>query len=243
MKKIGSNEHPEPLADCSRLRGDSKCWNFADLSGKLGPLLEFDRNPRAAAARIRAALRANGCAKEIPAEIGCVARALAASKVAGSFLCIGAGAGEIGAWVLDAMDHSSGLVALVQDEHEAAVLGRELDRDVRASVQLQDAESFLTDVCAHRFDLIVDLIPDEHPEAVLLGLGLLRAGGIYLASHPGRLLHEVFAGSALDSGAQPSTLEAGDFEVARLGDGLEALIVVRRSEPARRKRRSNPKIR
>lgn len=163
--------------------------------------------------------------------------------MAGSFLCIGAGAGEIGAWVLDAMDHSSGLVALVQDENEAAVLERELDRDVRASVHLQDVESFLSDVHAHRFDLIVDLIADHHPKAVLLGLGLLRAGGIYLASHPGGLSREAFTRSVPDSGAQSSTLAADDFEVARLGDGLESLIIVRRAEPARRKRRSNPKVR
>lgn len=172
-----------------------------------------------------------------------MARALAASKRAGSFLCVGAGAGEVGAWVLDAMDHSSGLVALVQDEDEAAVLGRELDRDVRASVQLQDAESFLTDVHAHRFDLIVDLIADDHPKAVSLGLGLLRAGGIYLAAHPGSLLRELFTRSVPDSNAPPPALEADAFEVARLGDGLDALIVVRRTEPARRKRRSNPRIR
>jgi hypothetical protein len=43
--------------------------------------------------------------------------------------------------------------------------------------------------------------------------------------------------------AQSSTLEADDFEVARLGDGLESLIIVRRAESARRKRRSNPKAR
>jgi len=163
--------------------------------------------------------------------------------LAGSFLCIGAGAGELGAWVLDAMDHSSGLVTLVQDANEADVLERELDRDVRASVHLQDAEAFLIDVHAHRFDLIVDLIADEHPRALLLGLGLLRAGGVYLASHPGSLSREAFTRSAPGSGAQPSAFQADDFELARLGNSLESLIIVRRSEPARRKRRSNPKVR
>jgi len=172
-----------------------------------------------------------------------MARALAASKMAGNFLCIGAGAGEIGGWVLDAMDYSSGLVTLVQDKDEAAVLERELDRDVRASVHLQDAESFLRDVHAHRFDLIVDLIADEHPRTVLLGLGLLQAGGVYLASHPGNLSRETFPRSASGSDGQPSSLEANDFEVARLGDRLDSLIIVRRAESTRRKRRSNPKAR
>ena len=206
-------------------------------------MLDFDRNPRATASRIRAALKANGCEREISPEIGCMARALAASKRAGTFLCIGAGAGEIGGWVLDAMDYSSGLVTLVQDKDEAAVLERELDRDVRASVHLQDAESFLLDVHAHRFDLIVDLIADEHPRAVLLGLGLLRAGGVYLASHPGNLSRETFTRPASGSDGQPSSLEADDFEVARLGDRLDSLIIVRRAESARRKRRSNPRAR
>jgi hypothetical protein len=227
----------------ANLRSNSKYWNFAGLSGKLGVLFEFDRNPRATASRIRAALKAGGCAREISTEIGCLARALAASKMAGTFLCIGAGAGEIGGWVLDAMDYSSGLVTLVQDKDEAAVLERELDRDVRASVHLQDAESFLIDVHAHRFDLIVDLIADEHPRAVLLGLSLLRAGGVYLASHPGNLSRETFTQSAPGSDQHPLPLEADDFEVARWGDQLQSLIIVRRTESARRRRRSNPKAR
>ncbi len=80
----------------------------------------------AACSRIRAALEANGCWREVASDIGSVASALAASKTAGTFLCMGDGAGEIGAWVLDGMDFSSGLVVLVQDPDEAAVLVREL---------------------------------------------------------------------------------------------------------------------
>jgi predicted O-methyltransferase YrrM len=206
-------------------------------------LLDFDRNPRATASRIRAALMANGCAREISPEIGCMARALAASKMAGTFLCIGAGAGEIGGWVLDAMDYSSGLVTLVQDRDEAVVLERELDRDVRASVHRQDVESFLLDVHAHRFDLIVDLIADEHPRAVLLGLNLLQAGGVYLAAHPGNLSRETFVRPAPGADGQPSSLEADEFEIARLGDRLDSLILVRRAVSSRRKRRSDPRAR
>jgi hypothetical protein len=167
-----------------------------------------------------------------------LARALAASKTTGTFLCIGEGAGEIGAWILDGMDHSSGLVALVQDEREAAVLERELDCDLRASVHLQDAASFLTDVRAHRFDLIVDLITDEHPRTVRLGLGLLGAGGVYLASHLGNLSHETLTRCDQAPDEQQSPLEPNDFEVARLGDRLNSLIIVRRTERIRPKHRS-----
>jgi predicted O-methyltransferase YrrM len=203
----------------------------------------IDQSPRAACARICAALEASGCAREISPEIGRMARALAASKTAGAFLCIGEGAGEVGAWILDGMDHSSGLVALVQDEREAAVLERELDRDVRASVHLQDAASFLIDVHAHRFDLIVDLVTEEHPKAVWLGLGLLRAGGVYLATHLGDLSHEVFTRCARESDGQPPPLEPEDFELARLGDRSDLLMMVRRAERIRPKRRPMPKTR
>jgi len=206
-------------------------------------VLDFDRNPPSNVARIRAALEANGCARELSPEIGSVARALAASKRAGSFLCLGAGAGEIGAWVLDTMDYSSGLVALVQDEAEAAVLEREFDRDVRASVHLQDAASFLVDVRAHRFDLIVDLITEAHPKIVQLGLGVLRAGGVYLGWHLERFSREALTQCAPGSGGQASALEPDDFEAARFGEGLGARIIVRRTQPAQPKRRSRAKTR
>lgn len=172
-----------------------------------------------------------------------MARALAASKMAGAFLCIGEGAGEVGAWILDGMDHSSGMVALVQDEREAAVLERELDCDVRASVHLQDAASFLIDVRAHRFDLIVDLITDEHSRTLRLGLGLLKAGGVYLASHPGDLSNEALRRCDQGPGEQPSPFEPNDFEVARLGDHPSSQMIVRRTEPIREKRRSRSPIR
>ena len=172
-----------------------------------------------------------------------MARALAASKTAGTFLCIGEGAGEIGAWVLDGMDHSSGLVALVQDEVEAAVLEHELDRDVRASVHLQDAESFLVDIRAHRFDLIVDLIADEHPTVVRLGLDVLEAGGVYLASHLGDLSDENFTRCTPRPNEQPASLESDDFEVARWGDRLDLAIIVRRTERVQMKRRPRPENR
>jgi hypothetical protein len=237
---------PRPVLVPSRFRGFDRIGNAGipqGFSASSTILLGFDQNPRAACSRICAALEAAGCTREISPEIGCSARALAASKAAGTFLCIGEGAGEIAAWILDGMDHSSGLVALVQDGYEAAVLERELDRDVRASVHLQNAESFLIDVHAHRFDLIVDLITDEHPRAVRLGLGLLRAGGVYLVSHLGNLSHEIFVKCDQGPDEQPSPLEPDDFEVARLGDHLDLLMIVRRTERIKPERRSRSKIR
>jgi len=214
------------------------CWNSSRASGKLGRVLEFDRNSSTNGLRIRAALEASGRASDISPEIGGLARALAASKQAGTFLCIGAGAGEIGAWVLDAMDYSSGLVILVQDESEARLLEREFDRDVRASVHLQEVESFLTDVRAHRFELIVDLLRGAHPAIVRLALGALAAGGIYLGW---QLVDPSSEGGAhTEDGSQrrASLFEPADFEAARIGARGDAWLLVRRTQPRRPERRA-----
>ncbi len=199
----------------------------------------LDRKPGATCLRVRVALEAAGCAPAIAPEVARLARALAASKPAGTFLCIGAGAGEVGAWILEGMDHASGLVVLVQDAREAAVLGRELDGDLRASVHLQNAARFLTDVRAHRFDLIVDLSEGSRSEVMRVGLALLRAGGAYLATHfDGRRL-ERFARSTRDADPDPPPFDPEEFETAPLGGRLDSLLVVRRAEPTRPKRRSS----
>jgi len=199
---------------------------------------DFDPNSPANGLRIRAALEAGGCASNHSPEIGRLARALAASKQAGTFLCVGAGAGEIGAWVLDAMDYSSGLVILVEDESEARLLERAFDRDVRTSVHLQDAESFLTDVRAHRFELIVDLLRGPHPEVVRLALGALAAGGIYLGWQLGDPSSEACANGDGGSQRHADLFEPADFEAARIGAHGDAWLLVRRAQPRRSKRRT-----
>jgi predicted O-methyltransferase YrrM len=197
----------------------------------------------ALAARVRAALEAHGCVRTVSPEIAGMARTLAASKSTGSFLCIGAGAGEIGAWILDGMDLSSGMVALVQDEREAAVLARELDCDVRASVHLQDARTFLIDVSAHRFELIVDLVAGERTATVQLGLCLLRPGGFYLAAHAENLSDEALTRSAAGSDEKFARLEPDDFALTRFGDRSDRLIIARRVTQLPAKRRSRSRLR
>jgi len=118
-----------------------------------------------------------------------------------------------------------------------------LDCDVRASVHLQDAASFLLDVRAHHFDLIVDLIADEHPETLRLGLGLLGAGGVYLASNLESLSLEILVRGDQTPNEKPSPLDPNDFEVARWGDHLNSMIIVRRTQRVRKKRRSTPPAR
>ncbi|HXV37494.1 MAG TPA: hypothetical protein VEC18_10110 [Myxococcota bacterium] len=204
-------------------------------------------------ARIRAALEAAGCARSLAPEIGGVARALAASQPAGSYLCIGPGAGELAAWILDGMDPSSGVVTLVQDTTEAEVLARELDCDVRASVHRQDAESFLADVHAHRFNLIADALAEPHATAVRSALDLLRPGGFYLACRAFALDAEPLAREHREAESRDPAargrervktqlgidqLESDGFEVAQLGERGAPLLVVRRVRPSRPRRRS-----
>jgi len=71
-----------------------------------------------------------------------------------------------------------------------------------------------------------------------LAFGLLTAGGVYLASQPGPLSLEALAEFDTASGARESPLDPNDFEVARWSDRANSLIVVRRTEPIRNRRRS-----
>jgi predicted O-methyltransferase YrrM len=197
-----------------------------------------DPPPPAACARIRAALEAHGRGPTLAAELGPLLRTLAASKASGTFLCLGEGAGEAAAWILDGMDLSSGLVALVQEPEEEAALERELARELRASVHRQDAEAFLLDVSSHRFDLIADLTARERPAVARLGLGLLRTGGLYVASHAGNTLDSVFAQRAAHSDARVPRLAADAFSVALLEDTGDLVLITRRPERTRPSRRS-----
>jgi len=189
----------------------------------------FDAKPPASCARIRAALGADGRDSGLAPELGGVIGALAVSKVAGVFLCLGEDAGEVGAWILEGMDLSSGLVALVREPQEQEVLERELGQDLRVSVHRQDAESFLTDIRAHRFDLIVDRTAGD-PRAVLrLGLGLLRPGGFYVAPHRVRsTLDGIFARGPEEASTTLPVLESAEFTLATLGDAQDTLLVTRR---------------
>lgn len=193
----------------------------------------LDPKPPAACARIRSALAERDRDGGLAPELGGVLRVLAASKPAGAFLCLGEDVGEAGAWILDGMDWSSGLVALVQRPHEAVVLERELGRDPRVSVHRQDARAFLGDVRAHRFDLIVDRSGADHPDVLRLGLGLLGDGGFYLARRRvGAHLAETLAQGSAPSAPLVPGGEPAEWILASLGDAQDTLILTRR--PARR---------
>lgn len=198
----------------------------------------LDPTPPTACSRIRAALGAQCRERGVASELGRLVRALAASKPSGTFLCLGESAGEAAAWVLDGMDLSSGLVALVRRPEEEAVVKRELERDLRASVRRQHPDSFLVDVRAHRFDLVVDLVAGEHPLALRRGLALLRPGGVCVASQVGNALQEAFAPCAADSDAPPPSLAADEFSIAPTSLAGEVLVIVRRPARIRPRRRT-----
>jgi hypothetical protein len=91
--------------------------------------------------------------------------------------------------------------------------------------------------------LIVDLIANEHPRALQLGLGLLRPGGVYLASHLESVSNEISTEGDEEQSEHEPLFEPDDFEFARFGDRLNSLIIVRRTERIRTKRRSRTKSR
>jgi len=124
-----------------------------------------------------------GGAADVDLPLGELCRVLAASRPGGVFLCLGSGAGGIGAWVLDGMDLSSRLVIVVGGDEEADLLRPILGDDLRVTVHVQDPAGFLGDVREHRFDLIADLCPGPPADATGLALGALAPGGFCVTHH------------------------------------------------------------
>jgi predicted O-methyltransferase YrrM len=169
---------------------------------------------------------------------GQLLRALATSKPGGTFLCLGADAGEAATRVLEGMDLSSGLVVLVQGADEETALERAFERDLRVSVHRQDAQAFLRDVHAHRFDLIADSSDGERAAIARLALELLRAGGLYVASGAGNALEKIFAQGAAASDPSTPQLRADAFALARLDGSGDLMLVSRRPERPQPRRRA-----
>jgi predicted O-methyltransferase YrrM len=170
---------------------------------------------------------------------GQLLRALAVSKPGGTFLCLGAAAGDAAAWVVEGMDLSSGLVVLVQGADQETALARAFERDLRVSVRRQDAQAFLRDVHAHRFDLIADSSDGERAAIARLALELLRVGGLYVAARAGSVLEQAFAPGTAASDPSTPQLRADAFELAHWDDGDDVTLVSRRParpQPRRRTR-------
>jgi hypothetical protein len=154
---------------------------------------EFNLQPPQAYARLCETLSARGGAPAVAPAVGEVARVLAASRPGGVFLCLGRGAGEMAAWILDGMDLSGRLVVVVQDSDEAEVLRPILGNDLRITVHAQEAAAFLGDVRDHRFDLITDLSSGQPADLTRLALGRLALGAFYVSLHGAPELSFAFA--------------------------------------------------
>ena len=175
-------------------------------------------------------------------ELGELARALAASRPGGVFLCTGDGAGEPGAWMLDGMDLSSRLVVVVGDRREAERLRAVLGDDLRVTVHRQDAVAFLEDVHDHRFDLIADLSAEPPARRLELALARLAPGGLFLTRCPADVV-EASLGGSRGAGAEPADTDTGAFVPARFAQPLDATLIARRPQPPAGKRRGGRRAR
>ncbi len=198
--------------------------------------------------RLCESLASRGEEPAVSTALGELTRALAASRPGGVFLCLGRGAGEMAAWIFDAMDLSGRLVVVVQDGQEAAELLALLGDDMRITVHVQDPVAFLGDVRDHRFDLITDLNPAKgaDPGRLALGrlaLGRLALGAFYLSLHGTRELADILS---VEDGAAPGEEEAVDansFAFAQLPAELAVSLMVRGPHRVQGKRRGGRRAR
>lgn len=175
--------------------------------------------------------------------LGEVIRVLSASRPGGVFLCLGQGAGETGAWILDGMDLSSRLVVVVEDGLEADMLRSLLGDDLRVTVHVQDALSFLGDVRDHRFDLITDLSPGECAELTRLALERLALGAFYMTRHPAVVLTQMLCATATAAEGQEAVLDPNAFVLAHLPGALAVSLIVHRPQKPQAKRRGGRRAR
>ena len=204
---------------------------------------EFNLQPPQAYARLCETLSARGGAPVVTPALGEVARVLAASRPGGVFLCLGRGAGEMAAWILDGMDLSGRLVVVVQDSDEAEVLRPILGDDLRITVHAQEAAAFLGDVRDHRFDLITDLSSGQPADLTRLALGRLALGAFYMSLHGAPELSEMLSGQTTGAGDQEAAMDPGSFAFAHLSGELGVSLIVRGPQRVQAKRRGGRRAR
>ncbi len=202
---------------------------------------EFNLQPPQAYARLCETLSARGGAPAVAPALGEVARVLAASRPGGVFLCLGRGAGEMAAWILDGMDLSGRLVVVVQNSDEAKVLRPILGDDLRITVHAQEAAAFLGDVRDHRFDLITDLSSGLPADLTRLALGRLALGAFYMSLHGAPQLSEMLSGQT--TGAEEAALDPASFVFAHLSGELDVSLIVRGPQRVQAKRRGGRRTR
>lgn len=204
---------------------------------------EFNLQPPQAYAHLCETLSARGGAPVVTPALGEVVRVLAASRPGGVFLCLGRGAGEMAAWILDGMDLSGRLVVVVQDSDEAEVLRPILGDDLRITVHAQEAAAFLGDVRDHRFDLITDLSSGQPADLTRLALSRLALGALYMSLHGAPELSEMLSGQTAGGGDQEAALDPAGFAFAHLSGELGISLIVRGPQRIQAKRRGGRRAR
>lgn len=174
---------------------------------------------------------------------GEMTRVLAASRPGGVFLCLGGGAGEMGAWAVGGMDLSSRLVVVVQDGDEADKLRPVFGDDLRITVHVQDAVAFLGDVRDHRFDLITDLSPGQAAELSRLALVRLAPSAFYMTRHSPAQLTRMLSLQGTAAGHQESALDPGQFVLTHLAGELDVTLIARGPQRIQPKRRGGRRAR
>ena len=183
----------------------------------------------------------NGEPRLTPA-LGEFTRVLAASRPGGTFVSLGHGADEAGAWIVDGMDLASRLVVVVGDGDEAESLRTVLGDDLRVTVHVQEAAAFLDDVREHRFDLITDLSAAVSARLVKLELGRLAPGAFFVTRQSSAALSEMISQSAAEHGAR-AAMDADGLVLARLPEELGITLITRRNPRPQAKRRGGRRAR
>ncbi len=197
----------------------------------------FDLKPPQAYLRLRETFSCRDGEPTAFRHHGEITRVLTASRPGGVFLCLGGGAGEMGAWAVGGMDLSSRLVVVVQDEDEADKLRPVFGDDLRITVHVQDAVAFLGDVRDHRFDLITDLSPGQAAALSRLALVRLAPSAFYMTRHSPAQLTRMLSLQGTAAGNQESALDPGQFVLTHLAGELDVTLIARGPQRIQPKRR------
>ncbi len=205
--------------------------------------VEFDSQPPQAYLRLCETFPPGGGGPTVAPRLCEVTRVLAASRPGGVFLCLGPGAGETGTWVLGGMDLASRLVVVVQGGDEADTLERVFDGDLRVTVHVQDAVTFLGDVRDHRFDLITDLSPERPTELSRLALARLAPGAFYMARRSTAELKQILLAQDAAAGNHETATDSNSFALAYLPGELDVTLIARGAQKIQAKRRGGRRAR
>lgn len=204
---------------------------------------QFEFQPPQSYSRLCEALSGAGRAPDATPALGELCRVLAASRPGGVFLCLGAGAGELAAWILDGLDLSARLVVVVSDENEAGLLRPLFADDLRVTVHVQNAVDFLDDVRDHRFDLITDLSPGQPGTLARLALARLSLGAMYLSRHQAPALAEMLVAPNSPARTREPAVDMEHFSFAQLRGELGVCMVVHGPHRLAAKRRGGRRAR